>query len=231
MLFSKAPLATLRCALAWPGLIEIGTCTVVIGFYVYWLPEYWIRALNYKAVLMPLPVAVAFWVAAVRHWLDPVFSRVYRTVATFWTLLLIPNVFVFDWKSQIGEYFSSLLFAGFMAFVALSLWAGIRNRHLAIPPLLIALKANHKRVRRMAAATLVRIAAYDRAAGHDDCVVWLRQWAFSGHTHPVATDAVPALQDALRDGDEIVRYEAAKALKQIGKGNGDATNTVRYSGC
>ncbi|MDA1014985.1 MAG: hypothetical protein O3A00_11115, partial [Planctomycetota bacterium] len=81
MLLSKIRFAILSSALAAPGLMEIGTAFLVVGFYLFELPEFW----NYRLVL-PVPLALAFWVATVRPRLDPVFGRIYLAPATFWTL-------------------------------------------------------------------------------------------------------------------------------------------------
>lgn len=94
MLLSKLRFSILSSALAAPGLMEIGTAFLVVGFYLFGLPEFW----NYKELLLPVPLALAFWVATVRHRLDPVFGRIYLAPATFWTLLLIAGVLVPDWR-------------------------------------------------------------------------------------------------------------------------------------
>lgn len=102
----------------------------------------------------------------------------------------------------------------------LSLFAGMRRRRQAIPALLMGLKSRNTRMRREAAATLFRIAAfYDRVRPleelHSPLSRWLSRRCFGGQSDPAAIDAVPALKHALRDGDAVVRFHAARALRNI----------------
>jgi hypothetical protein len=207
-----------------PGFVELSLCSLWVTFWILCaIRDVWPWVWSYLTLLIATPVSIAFGVAAIRARRDPVFSRLHGSACAFWTGLILASRFVFDPNSEIGRIIPSLWFLVGLCFSIGWGFVGQRNRHRAIPGLIRALKSRKKHVRRMAACTLRGMARLDprlhRNRPENRLVRWLRCWLHPcGITYQVTAEAIPALRDALRDDDDVVRFVAAKALDEIAQG-------------